>query len=43
MLPLLLAAAWLWRTAKHRYPHEAQLLLAFLTIALVYELARRPW
>jgi hypothetical protein len=43
MLPLLLGAAWLWRTAKQRAPHEAQLLLVFVTIAFLYELAVRPW
>lgn len=43
MLPLLLAAAWLWRTAKHRAPHEAQLALVFVTVAFLYELAVRPW
>jgi hypothetical protein len=43
MIPLLLAAAWLWRAAKHRRPHEAQLLLLFVTVAFLYELAVRPW
>ena len=43
MIPVLLAAAWLWRTAKHRAPHEAQLALVFVTLAFLYELALRPW
>jgi hypothetical protein len=43
MLPLLLAAAWLWRTAKHRAPHEAELALVFVTVAFLYEFAVRPW
>jgi hypothetical protein len=43
MLPLLLAAAWLWRAAKQRHPREAQLVLAFATIAFLYELATRAW
>jgi fucose 4-O-acetylase-like acetyltransferase len=43
MLPVLLAAAWLWRTAKHRAPREAQLLLVFVTVAFLYEFAVRPW
>jgi hypothetical protein len=43
MLPALLAAAWLWRTAKHRAPHEAQLALVFVVVAFLYELAVRPW
>ncbi len=43
MIPVLLAAAWLWRSAKQRTPREAQLLLVFVTIALLYEFAVRPW
>jgi hypothetical protein len=43
MLPVLLAAAWLWRTAKHRAPHEAQLALVFLTVAFLYEFLVRSW
>jgi hypothetical protein len=43
MLPVLLGAAWLWRTAKQRAPHEAQLALVFVTVAFLYELAVRPW
>ena len=43
MIPLLLAAAWLWRTAKQSAPHEAQLALVFVTLAFLYELAVRPW
>lgn len=43
MLPLLLGAAWLWRTAKHRAPHEAELALVFVTVAFLYEFAVRPW
>jgi len=43
MLPPLLAAAWLWRTAKHHAPHEAQLLLVFVSVAFSYEFAVRPW
>jgi fucose 4-O-acetylase-like acetyltransferase len=43
VLPVLLAAAWLWRTAKHRAPREAHLALVFVTVALVYEFAVRPW
>ena len=43
LLPVLLAAAWLWRTAKHRAPHEAQLALVFVTVAFLYEFAARPW
>jgi hypothetical protein len=43
MLPVLLGAAWLWRTAKQHAPHEAQLALVFVTVAFLYELAVRPW
>ena len=43
MIPVLLGAAWLWRTAKHRAPHEARLALVFVTVAFLYELAVRPW
>ena len=43
MLPALLAAAWLWRTAKQRAPHEAQLGLVFVTVAFLYEFLVRPW
>jgi fucose 4-O-acetylase-like acetyltransferase len=42
-LPVLLVAAWLWRAAKHRAPHEAQLALVFGVVAFVYEFAVRPW
>ncbi len=43
MLPVLLAAAWAWRTAKHRSPHEAQLVLVFLTTLFLYEFVVRGW
>ena len=43
VLPMLLAAAWLWRTAKHRAPREAHLTLVFVTVAFLYEFAVRPW
>jgi hypothetical protein len=43
MLPVLLAAAWLWRRAKQRAPHEAQLLLVFATVMFLYEFLVRPW
>jgi fucose 4-O-acetylase-like acetyltransferase len=42
-LPPLLGAAWLWRTAKHRAPREAQLALVFLCLTFLYEFAVRPW
>jgi hypothetical protein len=43
MLPVLYAAAWLWRQAKQHAPREAQLLLLFLTLAFLYEFCARPW
>ena len=43
MIPVLLGAAWLWRTAKHRFPREARLALLFVTVAFLYEFAIRPW
>jgi F0F1-type ATP synthase assembly protein I len=43
MLPVLLAAAWLWRSLKHRAPHGARLALVFVTIGFLYEFAVRPW
>jgi hypothetical protein len=43
MVPILLAAAWAWRQAKHRAPHEAQLALVFLTVLFLYEFLTRGW
>jgi uncharacterized membrane protein len=43
MVPLLLAAAAIWRRVKHRAPREATLALAFLAIWLLYESLARPW
>lgn len=43
MVPVLLAAAWAWRAAKHRVPHEARLALVFLTVTFFYEFLTRAW
>ena len=43
MLPPLAGAAWLWRAAKQRAPHEAQLALVFLSVACFYEFFARAW
>ncbi len=43
MLPPLAGAAWLWRAAKQRAPHEAQLALVFLSLTFLYEFFTRPW
>jgi uncharacterized membrane protein len=43
MVPVLLAAAALWRRVKSRAPHGATLTLVFLAIWFVYEFLTRPW
>jgi uncharacterized membrane protein len=43
MLPVLLVAAWVWHRAKTYAPAQASLLLWFLSVAFVFELATRPW
>jgi uncharacterized membrane protein len=43
MVPLLLAAAWVWHRVKVKAPHEAHLFLVFLGTLFVYEFLRRPW
>jgi uncharacterized membrane protein len=43
MLPVLYVAAWGWHRVKMRAPHHASLVLAFLTIWFLWELATRPW
>jgi fucose 4-O-acetylase-like acetyltransferase len=43
MIPVLLAAAGAWRAFKARRPHEAWLVLVFLTAAVVCEFLTSPW
>jgi fucose 4-O-acetylase-like acetyltransferase len=43
MVPVLLAAAWAWRAAKHAAPQEARLALVFLVVAFLYEFLVRAW
>ncbi|MGE5125058.1 MAG: heparan-alpha-glucosaminide N-acetyltransferase domain-containing protein [Betaproteobacteria bacterium] len=43
MVPLLLAASWAWRAAKHAAPQEARLALVFLVVAFLYEFLVRAW
>ncbi len=43
MVPVLLAASWAWRAAKHHAPQEAQLALVFLVAAFLYEFLVRAW
>ena len=37
------AAAWTWHRVKTGHPHAARLVLAFLTVYLLWEFATRPW
>jgi uncharacterized membrane protein len=43
MLPLLYGAAWVWHRFKMHRPHAAQLVLAFVTVLVVWEFVTRPW
>ena len=43
MLPVLYVAAWTWHRFKMRRPHAAQLVLAFVTVLVVWEFVTRPW
>jgi fucose 4-O-acetylase-like acetyltransferase len=43
MTAFLLAAAWLWRSAKQRAPREASLAVIFVGVAFLYEFLTRPW
>ena len=43
MLPVLYAAAWSWHRFKMRKPHAAQLVLAFVTVLVLWEFLTRPW
>jgi uncharacterized membrane protein len=43
MLPVLLAAAWIWHRAKARAHHDATLVLVFLSVLFLHELLTRPW
>jgi len=43
MLPVLLAAAWVWRSFKRHFPAEARLVLFFVVTWFVYEFLTRPW
>jgi uncharacterized membrane protein len=43
MLPILYVAAWTWHRFKMRRPHAAQLVLAFVTVLVAWELLTRPW
>jgi len=43
MIPVLLAAAWAWRSFKSHRPHEAWLVLVFLTTAFLCEFFTSPW
>lgn len=43
MLPVLLAAAWLWHRAKARWPHASQQALVFAGVLFTWEFCTRPW
>jgi uncharacterized membrane protein len=43
MLPVLYGAAWTWHRFKMRRPHGAHLVLAFITVLVLWELLTRPW
>jgi len=43
MIPVLLLAAHAWHRFKARRPHEATLVLLFLSTAFVWEFLTRPW
>jgi hypothetical protein len=43
MVPILFAAAWVWHRLKMKAPHEASLVLVFLSVLFVHELLTRPW
>jgi hypothetical protein len=43
MLPVLYAAAWLWHRIKIHAPHEATLLLVFVTTVFLFQYFTRPW
>ncbi len=43
MLPVLLAAAWLWHRAKARWPHQSQQALVFASVIFAWEFLTRPW
>jgi acyltransferase len=43
MIPVLLVVAWIWHRAKVAAPHEASLLLAFVTTLFAFEFVTRPW
>jgi hypothetical protein len=43
LIPVLLAAAGAWRSFKSHRPHEARLVLVFLTTALLCEFFTSPW
>jgi hypothetical protein len=43
MIPVLLLAAHAWHRFKARGPHEATLVLLFVSTAFVWEFLTRPW
>jgi hypothetical protein len=43
LVPVLFVAAWAWHRLKVKAPHEATLVLTFLSVMFVHELLTRPW
>jgi fucose 4-O-acetylase-like acetyltransferase len=43
MLPFLYVAAWAWHRFKMRRPHAAHLILAYVTVLILWEFLTRPW
>ncbi len=43
MIPVLFAAAFVWHRFKAKAPHEASLVLVFLSVLFLHELLTRPW
>jgi uncharacterized membrane protein len=43
MLPVLYGAAWAWHRLKVKAPHQATLILVFVSTWFVFEFFTRPW
>jgi fucose 4-O-acetylase-like acetyltransferase len=43
MIPILLLCSHAWHRVKARRPHEATLILLFLSTAFIWEFLTRPW
>jgi hypothetical protein len=43
MVAALLGLAWVWHRVKIKAPHEATLVLVFVSTIFLFEFFRRPW